>query len=151
VDCFLWAFFKITYSSSPKFSTFSIENFWAIFSQTHQGSMYVMIAIFCDFRQFSAKKCCFLNQCYDSNYAKTSSFDQKCQFFGENIFKIITSVPGCPVSGAKRREERVRSSSVNGDLLQPFQNDCRAMDGVQSQRRRDNRSQSYIQILNLPT
>jgi hypothetical protein len=40
------------------------------------------------------------NQCYDQNFAKFSFvLSQKRQFFteffGENIFKIITSVPDC--------------------------------------------------------
>jgi hypothetical protein len=67
----------------------------------------VMITIFCDFRQFSAifanfrrKIGVFLEkQCYDHFFAKTSrSLKNKtpffCQIFGENILKIITSVPG---------------------------------------------------------
>jgi hypothetical protein len=41
------------------------------------------------------------NQCYDQNFAYfTFVLSQKRQFFaeffGENIFKIITSVPGLP-------------------------------------------------------
>jgi hypothetical protein len=60
----------------------------------------VMIAIFCDFCRFSAEKTgVFLkNQCYDQIFARTStSFSKNASFltnlFGENIFKIITSVP----------------------------------------------------------
>jgi hypothetical protein len=61
----------------------------------------VMITIFCDFWQFSAKKIgVFLkNQCYDQLFSKIGSFWDKnanffAEFFGENILKIITSVPG---------------------------------------------------------
>jgi hypothetical protein len=43
---------------------------WAIFSQTHLASLagtpspgvYVIITIFCDFRQFSAKKLAFFSK-----------------------------------------------------------------------------------------
>jgi hypothetical protein len=49
---------------------------------------------------FGEKFGVFLNtQCYDQNYAKTSSNLREknaiffAKFFGENIFKIITSVP----------------------------------------------------------
>jgi hypothetical protein len=62
-----------------------------------------MITIFANFRQFSEKKIdVFLkNQFYDQNFALFSFvLSQKRQllaiFFGENIFKIITSVPGLP-------------------------------------------------------
>jgi hypothetical protein len=56
-----------------------------------------MITIFCDFRHFSAKKCVFIkNQCYDPK--KLSSILYKnVKFCGENIFKIITSLPGVDV------------------------------------------------------
>jgi hypothetical protein len=56
-----------------------------------------MTTIFCDFRQFSTKKLAFFskNQCYDQFFAKNGSgLKKKRQNFGENIFKIITSVPG---------------------------------------------------------
>jgi hypothetical protein len=60
----------------------------------------VMITNFCDFFcQFSAKKLAFFLkiQCYDHFFAKTSSryvvSEKHAKFFGENIFKIITSVP----------------------------------------------------------
>jgi hypothetical protein len=59
------------------------------------------LSIFCDFRQISAKKMAlfFKNQCYDQNFAYFSFvLSQKrlffAEFFGENILKIITSVPG---------------------------------------------------------
>jgi hypothetical protein len=53
----------------------------------------VMITILCDFCNFFLK-----NQCYDQNFAKTSISLRKnanifAKFFGENILKIITSVP----------------------------------------------------------
>jgi hypothetical protein len=60
----------------------------------------VMITIFCDFSQFSAKNGVFLKyQCYDQLFSKFSFvLSQKRQFFAknfaENILKIITSVPG---------------------------------------------------------
>jgi hypothetical protein len=62
----------------------------------------VMITIFCDFRQFSAKKIgVFLkNQCYDQLFFKIwLCFETKtpiffAEFFGKNILKTITSVPG---------------------------------------------------------
>jgi hypothetical protein len=48
----------------------------------------VMINVFGDFPQFSAKKWLFHEtQCYDPNFAITrGSLYQKCQFFGEIIF-----------------------------------------------------------------
>jgi hypothetical protein len=59
-----------------------------------------MITIFCDFRQFSAKKLAFFSKTnvMITIFAKTSSIlNQKrhffANFFGENILKIITSVP----------------------------------------------------------
>jgi hypothetical protein len=67
----------------------------------------VMITIFGDFSQFSAKKIgVFLKyQCYDQLFSKFSFvLSQKtpiflqnffAKFFGENIFKVITSVPAC--------------------------------------------------------
>jgi hypothetical protein len=66
----------------------------------------VMITIFCDFWQFSAKQIgVFLkNQCYDQNVAYFSFVLSKnnanffAKFFCKNIFKIITSVPGGFVS-----------------------------------------------------
>jgi hypothetical protein len=61
----------------------------------------VDVTIFCDFCQFSAKKLAFIlkNQCYDHFFylnlalfwVKNANFFAK--FFGENILKIITSVP----------------------------------------------------------
>jgi hypothetical protein len=72
----------------------------ADFVQPIKTGIAVMITIFCDFRQFSAKKIgVFLkNQCYDQNFAYFSFvLSQKGHFFaelfGENIFKITTSVP----------------------------------------------------------
>jgi hypothetical protein len=60
----------------------------------------IMITIFCDFQPiFGEKYSVFLkNQCYDSNFVKITSILTKNaifhHLFGENIFKIITSVPG---------------------------------------------------------
>jgi hypothetical protein len=53
----------------------------------------------CYFRQFSAKKIGLKNLCYGHIFAKTSgSLSPKRQYFadfsGENLLKIITSVPG---------------------------------------------------------
>jgi hypothetical protein len=63
----------------------------------------VMITIFCDFPPiFGEKIGVYLKyQCYDQLFSKISFvWSQKRQFFeiffGENIFKIITSVPGTP-------------------------------------------------------
>jgi hypothetical protein len=82
--------------------------FWAIFFATSSG-VYVMITIFCDFCQFSAKILAF--------FSKTNAmikFLQKvaavwtknanifCKFFGENISKITTSVPGHPAGESLR-------------------------------------------------
>jgi hypothetical protein len=60
-----------------------------------------MITIFCDFCQFSAKKMSFFSKTnvMITIFAKTNrSLSKKRQiflyFFGENILKIITSVPG---------------------------------------------------------
>jgi hypothetical protein len=55
-----------------------------------------MITIFCDFRQFSAKKWAFFSK---TNvmiiFKKLALFSvKKANFFAENILKIITSVPG---------------------------------------------------------
>jgi hypothetical protein len=62
----------------------------------------VMITSYCDFRQFSAKQLAFFSKtnvmikilhnlaCFES---KMHFF---AEFFGENIKKIITSVPGLP-------------------------------------------------------
>jgi hypothetical protein len=63
----------------------------------------VMITIFCDLCQFSAKKLSFFSKTnvmiqFLHNlalfWAKNANFFAK--FFGENILKIITSVPGSP-------------------------------------------------------
>jgi hypothetical protein len=56
----------------------------------------VMITIFHDFCQFPAKIWRFLkNQRYDQIFAQFSFvLSQKRHFCRENIFKIITSVPG---------------------------------------------------------
>jgi hypothetical protein len=60
----------------------------------------VMITIFCDFYQFSAKKLAFFlkTNVTITIFAKTSFVLSQnaiifAKFFGENIFKIITSVP----------------------------------------------------------
>jgi hypothetical protein len=62
----------------------------------------VIILIFGDFCQFSTKQIgdFLINQCYDQIFAKCSSSLRKKRqyivspFYGENIFKIITSVLG---------------------------------------------------------
>jgi hypothetical protein len=80
------------------------HNFWqnlSFFSKTN-----VMITIFGDFCQFSAKKCRFSQKpilCYLYIFWKTSVSLRKktniCRhIFGENIFKIITTVPGIRAS-----------------------------------------------------
>jgi hypothetical protein len=60
-----------------------------------------MITIFCDFSQFSAKKMAFFLNAnvminFFQNLALARVKNAKCFaiFFGENILKIITSVPG---------------------------------------------------------
>jgi hypothetical protein len=60
----------------------------------------VMITIFCDFRQFSVKKLAFFSKTnvMINFFQKLALFRVKnaklfVKFFGENIFKIITSVP----------------------------------------------------------
>jgi hypothetical protein len=59
-----------------------------------------MITIFCDFSQFLAKKLAFFSKTNVMIIFSKFSFvlSQKRQFFanffGENILKIITSVPG---------------------------------------------------------
>jgi hypothetical protein len=61
-----------------------------------------MITIFCDFRQFSMKKLAFFTKTNVMiNLKKLALFWVKnanvfAKFFGENILKIITSVPGNP-------------------------------------------------------
>jgi hypothetical protein len=69
---------------------------------TNSSGVDVMITIFCDFYQFSAKNGVFLKyQYYDQLFSKFSFvLSQKHHFFadkfGENILKIIASVPGHP-------------------------------------------------------
>jgi hypothetical protein len=73
----------------------------------------VMIRIFCDFSRFSAKKLAFFlgkYQCYDQPFSKFSFVLSQnayffAKFFGENIFKIITSVPETIMLG--ERSQRV--------------------------------------------
>jgi hypothetical protein len=83
----------------------------------------VMITIFCDFRQFSAKKLAFfsktnvmikISHILDLFWVKNSNYFAK--FFGENIFKIITSVPGLEVS-AKPLIKKLTSGAYSGGLL----------------------------------
>jgi hypothetical protein len=82
----------------------------AIFLHKTSG-VDVMIIMICDFHQFSAKKIgVFLkNQCYDPNFAKSISiWNKNADFFrqflfGENILKIITSVPGHTGLRSRRR------------------------------------------------
>jgi hypothetical protein len=69
-------------------------------SQTWTG-VDVMITIFCDFSQFSAKKLAFfLNTNAMINFFQNlvlfwvKNADFFAKFFGENILKSITSVPG---------------------------------------------------------
>jgi hypothetical protein len=56
-----------------------------------------MITIFCDFRQFSAKKIAFISKTNVVIKFLHLALSQKrlffAEFFGENIQKIITSVP----------------------------------------------------------
>jgi hypothetical protein len=63
--------------------------FWAIFF-TSSTRVDVLITIFCDFRQFSAKKLAF--------FSKTNVMIQilhnLAELFSEKNLKIITSVPG---------------------------------------------------------
>jgi hypothetical protein len=77
-----------------------------------QSGVDIMITIFCDFSQFSAKKMAFfINTNVRINFfqnlalfrVKNANFFSK--FFGENIYKIITSVPGhpAPLSNAIRK------------------------------------------------
>jgi hypothetical protein len=68
----------------------------------------VMITIFCDFCTIFGKKIgVFLkNQCYDHFFQNLALFWVKnanffAKFFGENILKIITSVPGHPAVEVK--------------------------------------------------
>jgi hypothetical protein len=75
------------------------------FGQTFaQSGVDVMLAIFCDYRHFSAKKLAFFSKTnvmiiFFLNLAlfrvKNANFSP---FFGENILKIITSVPGHPAA-----------------------------------------------------
>jgi hypothetical protein len=72
---------------------------WVFMIQTWSG-VDVMIRIFCDFCQFPVKKWRYFQKpMLWSFFANTSSsLSKECQFFreffGENIFLIITSVPG---------------------------------------------------------
>jgi hypothetical protein len=58
---------------------------------TNSSGVDVMIKIFCDFPQFSAKKLAFFSKFSFVLSPKRHLF---AKFFGENILKIITSVPG---------------------------------------------------------
>jgi hypothetical protein len=75
-----------------------------------------MITIFCDFQQFSAKKLAFLSKTnvmiknfhnLALSWVKNANFF--AQFIGENISKIITSVPGhtvaCPNSVTRHPQD----------------------------------------------
>jgi hypothetical protein len=70
-----------------------------------------MITIFCDFCQFLAKKLVFFLKTKDMmkilhNLALLWVKNVFLQFlFGENILKIITSVPGHPARDANTRNE----------------------------------------------
>jgi hypothetical protein len=75
---------------------------YVIFTNFHKKTgVDVMITIFCDFRHFSAKQLAFFSKTNVMNkilhylallWVKNANFF--AEFFGENIFKIITSVPG---------------------------------------------------------
>jgi hypothetical protein len=90
---------------SPKYRNFT------------QSGVNVMITIFCDFRQFSAKKLAFFSKTnvMIKIFAKTSSRLRKnanifAKFFAENILKIITSsrFQAIRVRGPVRSGRRVR-------------------------------------------
>jgi hypothetical protein len=60
-----------------------------------------MITIFCDFRQFSAKKLAFFSKInvmikilHNLALFRVKNANFVAEFFGKNIFKILTSVPG---------------------------------------------------------
>jgi hypothetical protein len=94
--------------SSPKiWATFVIVKTLHKVGRTFaQSGVDVMITNFCDFCKFSAKKIGVFSQ----KPMLSSQFLQKLEvlraknanifakFFGENIFKIIASVPGHPAS-----------------------------------------------------
>jgi hypothetical protein len=76
-----------------------------------------MITIFCDFSQFSAKKLAFFSKTnvitkllYNLPLFKVKNAKFFAEFFGENILKIITSVPG--------------SQSCGGDLAPGLRKIC---------------------------
>jgi hypothetical protein len=90
-----------------------------------------MITVFCDFCKFlpifGEKIGVFLKyQCYDQLFSKFSYvLSQKrhffAKFFGENIIKIITSVPGHPAvnrhgvrEGQVQNQTAKKASSENG-------------------------------------
>jgi hypothetical protein len=73
---------------------------WPCMTPPGWPGVYVMITIFCDFRPFSAKNIAFFSktnvmiiflQKLEVAWAKNANIFAK--FFGENIVKIITSVP----------------------------------------------------------
>jgi hypothetical protein len=78
----------------------------------------VMITIFCDFCQLLAKKLALLkNQCYDQFFQKLAVVWAKnanyfANFFGENNFKIITSVPGHPESLRGKRKTFLKQTKT---------------------------------------
>jgi hypothetical protein len=82
-----------------------------------------MVTIFGDFDNFRRTKLAFFlkNQCYDQHYqlyfeSKNANFF--AEFFGENIFKIITSVPD-PIFQLKDRTQevrRLRADMANANL-----------------------------------
>jgi hypothetical protein len=65
-----------------------------------------MITIYCNFRQFSAKNWRFSQKTnvtikilHSLALFRVKNADFFAEFFGENILKIITSVPGRPAAG----------------------------------------------------
>jgi hypothetical protein len=65
------------------------------------------------------------NQCYDPIFAQFSfDFEQKnakffVKLFGENIMKIITSIPGEQVTNQKRHGPRFRKTGKNRRFAKP--------------------------------
>jgi hypothetical protein len=83
---------------------FALNDSEKAFKHSPGGVVDVMIAIFCDFRQFSAEKMAFFSkkQCYDQSVSKTSSNWRKKRQFLLNFFNC--NIGPCLLTGAMGRE-----------------------------------------------
>jgi hypothetical protein len=94
---------SVRFPDSPRVSFDGVGPDWSIrmyvrfCSKQARAGANVVITIFGDFCQFSAKKWAFFleKQYYDSVVVKTSSIlNQNAHFLGESFLRIVASVPG---------------------------------------------------------